>query len=125
LLDHRLRIAGFTGAQSPFSPESAALAWRMARGLPRRLTAIAREAMEVAAERRARTIDADDVRYALRRLAPNGESVSTTDEHAGALPTSTGGTSAAAIAAAQITRAGIVPTPVPPKRRWPWNLFVP
>jgi type II secretory pathway predicted ATPase ExeA len=70
LLDHRLRRAGYAGPQSPFSPEAASLAWRVSGGLPRRLTAVAREAMEVAAERRSRTIDAGDVEAARMRIAP-------------------------------------------------------
>ena len=70
LLDHRLRVAGFAGAQSPFTPESAALVWRASGGLPRRLTALAREAMEVAAERGARSVAAADVEAARRRVPP-------------------------------------------------------
>lgn len=71
LLDHRLRRAGYAGSQSPFSPEAASLAWRASGGLPRRLTAVAREAMEVAAERGSRTIDVGDVEAARKRIAPS------------------------------------------------------
>lgn len=70
LLDHRLRRAGFSGAASPFSPESATRIWNLSGGLPRRLTSIAREAMEVAAERGARAVTEPDVLAALKRLPP-------------------------------------------------------
>jgi MSHA biogenesis protein MshM len=70
LLDHRLRRAGYAGSQSPFSSEAASVAWRVSGGLPRRLTAVAREAMEVAAERGARTIDVGDIEAARKRVAP-------------------------------------------------------
>jgi len=68
LLDHRLRGAGFSGERSPFSREAAALAWRLSAGLPRRLTMLAREAMEVAVERGARDVCAADMFAAARRL---------------------------------------------------------
>lgn len=70
LLDHRLRCAGFSAAQSPFSPQSAMLLWQYAGGLPRRLTTLAREAMEVAAERGSREVRPTDVEAALKRTAP-------------------------------------------------------
>ena len=97
LIDHRLRCAGYAGARSPFSPEAADLAWRFSGGLPRRLTAIAREAMEVAAERGSRAVDASDVESARLRVAP------------AALVTTTPPPPAAA--------------GVPPKARWPWSWF--
>jgi general secretion pathway protein A len=97
LLDHRLRCAGFAGERSPFEPEAATLAWRSSAGLPRRLTAIAREAMEVAAERRARSVDAGDVRAALLRLPP--QAVGTQEPG--------------------MARVRAV------KRTWPWSWFAP
>jgi general secretion pathway protein A len=71
LLDHRLRRAGFSGPRSPFSADSAELAWRLSGGLPRRLTVIAREAMEVAAERGGRSVDVHDVEAAHGRIPPD------------------------------------------------------
>jgi type II secretory pathway predicted ATPase ExeA len=94
LLDHRLRVAGFAASRSPFSAESASLAWRLSGGLPRRLTALAREAMEVAAERGARSVEPGDIGYAARRLPPTAVR-----------------TVATPIAAQQ------------PSRRWPWSWF--
>ncbi len=70
LLDHRLRMAGYAAAESPFEADAATLAWRMSAGLPRRLTVLAREAMEVAAERRSSSVSAADVEAARRRTPP-------------------------------------------------------
>jgi general secretion pathway protein A len=70
LLDHRLQCAGFSGSSSPFGPGVAAALWRRSGGLPRRLTVLAREAMEIAAERGARSVDTGDVDAAARRVAP-------------------------------------------------------
>lgn len=96
LIDHRLRVAGFAGARSPFSPDAASAAWRLSRGIPRRLTAFARAAMEVASERGARDVAAADVEAARRRLPPEGRPP--TDEPP-------------ALTVAQ------------PVRRWPWAWF--
>jgi len=96
LLDHRLRRAGYAGSQSPFSPEAASLAWRVSGGLPRRLTAVAREAMEVAAERASRTIDARDIEAARKRIAPPVLNV------------------------AQSAAPNLAPAQ---KSRWPWSIF--
>ena len=95
LLDHRLRKAGYAGADPPIAAAAAALAWRDAAGLPRRLTTIAREAMEVAAEGGARNVDVRDVEAALRRspLRANGA-----PEKA-------------------------EPAPEPRATRWPWSWF--
>ncbi|HYK52928.1 MAG TPA: AAA family ATPase [Candidatus Eremiobacteraceae bacterium] len=79
LLDHRLRIAGFTGARSPFSAEAASTAWRIARGLPRRLTAIARGAMEIASERGSSEVTVADVETARKRVPPDPPSPALTD----------------------------------------------
>ena len=98
LLDHRLRRAGFAGARSPFEPAAASLAWRLADGLPRRLTALARESMAVAAERGGRTVATADVESATRRVAPK----------------------------LRATPAVIAPAPAVPasgKARWPWSWF--
>ncbi|HZV77980.1 MAG TPA: AAA family ATPase [Candidatus Binatus sp.] len=70
LIDHRLRRAGFAGERSPFGEPALAEMWRRSSGLPRRLGALARESLEVAAERGAREVQIDDVRDAARRLPP-------------------------------------------------------
>ena len=97
LLDHRLRVAGFSGARSPFSPEAASAAWRLSRGIPRRLTAFARAAMEIAAERGARHISAADVDAAQRRLPPDRP--------------------------LEVERIAESPALATPARRWPWAWF--
>ena len=99
LLDHRLRVAGFAGARSPFGPEAASAAWRASAGLPRRLTAVARTAMEIAAERGAGAVGVADVEAARRRLPP--ERVVQAEAAIETAP---------ALAAAP--------------RRWPWAWFV-
>ncbi|MBV8171515.1 MAG: AAA family ATPase [Candidatus Eremiobacteraeota bacterium] len=70
LIDHRLRRAGFSGDRSPFNEHAVAEIWKRSGGLPRRLGALARESLEVAAERGAREVEIDDVRDAARRLPP-------------------------------------------------------
>lgn len=70
LLDHRLARAGFSGDASPFEGAALDAMWRQSRGLPRRLTAIARESMETAAERGVRTVGMSEVAAALRRMPP-------------------------------------------------------
>lgn len=70
LIDHRLRRAGFAGGHSPFGTAVMRDMWRRSAGLPRRLGALAREAMEVAAERSAREVSLADVEDAARRLPP-------------------------------------------------------
>jgi type II secretory pathway predicted ATPase ExeA len=70
LIDHRLRCAGFAGDHSPFDAVVMREMWRRSSGLPRRLGALARESMEVAAERAARDVSTDDVEAAARRLPP-------------------------------------------------------
>ncbi|MBV8340194.1 MAG: AAA family ATPase [Candidatus Eremiobacteraeota bacterium] len=72
LLHHRLRCAGFAGNQSPFDDEALHELWRHSHGLPRRLTTLAREAMEVAAEYARSRVRSSDVRDALARVAPTG-----------------------------------------------------
>jgi len=98
LLDHRLRCAGYAGSVSPFSSDAASLVWRYSGGLPRRLTAIAREAMEVAAERGGRTVDAGDIEAARRRSAP-------------------------AVPPVPPVAAIVSSTPAEHKVRWPWSMF--
>ena len=72
LLDHRLRRAGYAAPQSPFDAGALGALWLHSGGLPRRLVTLAREAMELAAERGSRTIRAADVEEALGRAAPVG-----------------------------------------------------
>ncbi len=70
LIDHRLRRAGFAGDRSPFGSDAMRDIWRRSAGLPRRLGALARESMEIAAERGSRDIRPGDVADATRRLPP-------------------------------------------------------
>lgn len=70
LLHHRLRCAGFSGSRSPFQDDALRALWLHSAGIPRRLTTIAREAMEVAAEYTRNQVRASDVRAALSRVAP-------------------------------------------------------
>src|SRR5271165_6832249 len=71
LIDHRLRRAGFAGDRSPFDSVAVHDIWRRSAGVPRRLGALAREAMEIAAERGSRDIRPGDVADATRRLPPS------------------------------------------------------
>src|SRR5450755_3454926 len=50
LLHHRLRRAGYSRPDPPFDPDAATLLWTLSGGLPRRLTYLARESMEDAAQ---------------------------------------------------------------------------
>jgi type II secretory pathway predicted ATPase ExeA len=70
LVDHRLRCAGYTRERSPFGPEATHELWRRSQGLPRRLGALARESMEVAAERGSRNVGLADIEDAAQRLPP-------------------------------------------------------
>ncbi len=70
LIDHRLRCAGYAGERSPFNAEAMHDLWARSAGLPRRLGALARASMEVAAERAARGVSLADVADAARRLPP-------------------------------------------------------
>ena len=94
LVDHRLRIAGYAGDRSPFAPEASALMSSISGGLPRRLTAIARAAMEVAAERGSRAVDARDVEAARKRIPP-----------------------------AATPNANAFQEAASPRARWPWSWF--
>ena len=105
LLDHRLRVAGFSGARSPFTPEAASAAWRLARGLPRRLTSIARGAMEVASERGSREVSVADVEAARRRVPPDATPADTST----------------ILDTAEVGRDKS--RPLPGQRRWPWMWF--
>jgi general secretion pathway protein A len=71
LLHHRLRCAGFSVGQSPFEDEALQQVWQHSHGLPRRLTTLARESMEIAAEYARARVRASDVRHALTRVAPS------------------------------------------------------
>ncbi|HKW44321.1 MAG TPA: AAA family ATPase [Candidatus Eremiobacteraceae bacterium] len=64
MIDHRLRHAGYSRAQSPFGADAIARLWRHSAGLPRRLTVLARESMEEAAQDGRSTVTADDVEAA-------------------------------------------------------------
>jgi type II secretory pathway predicted ATPase ExeA len=105
LLDHRVKRAGYLLAHSPFEPETVAALWGQSAGLPRRLTALARAAMQNAADRGARVVAPEDVEAALRRVAP--------------LPV------AAAIAAAPSPPVAASAATRSPARGWPWRWFVP
>jgi general secretion pathway protein A len=104
LIDHRLRRAGFAGERSPFGEQAVAELWRRSSGLPRRLGALARESLEVTAERGAREVQIDDVRDAARRLPP----VTSQLASAQALPV--------------FERANATSEPAAPKRAW-WQLW--
>jgi type II secretory pathway predicted ATPase ExeA len=68
MIDHRLRHAGYSRPDSPFGPDAAALLWRHAAGLPRRLTVLARESMEEAAQNGRSMVCADDITAAAANL---------------------------------------------------------
>jgi len=74
LLQHRLRKAGYSRPDPPFDPDAAALLWRLSGGLPRRLTYLARESMEDAAQSGRDRVAVRDVETAdarsLARIAP-------------------------------------------------------
>jgi general secretion pathway protein A len=64
MIDHRLRQAGYSRATSPFGDGAAGLLWQRAAGLPRRLTVLARESMEEAAQSGRSVVSAADVEAA-------------------------------------------------------------
>ena len=70
LVEHRLRTAGYRGERSPFDEDAMREMWRESGGLPRRLVALAREALEVAAERNATIVTASCVALARTRIVP-------------------------------------------------------
>ena len=70
LLHHRLRCAGFAADRSPFDGDALHALWLESGGIPRRLTTLAREAMEVAAEYSRRDVRAVDVKSATKRVVP-------------------------------------------------------
>ncbi len=70
LLHHRLRCAGFSGERSPFDDGALHALWSHGRGIPRRLTTLAREAMEVAAAYSRRDVTRADVDIAAKRIVP-------------------------------------------------------
>ncbi len=82
LLHHRLRCAGFAANRSPFEDDALQALWEQSRGIPRRLTTLARESMEVAAEYARPQVRTADVRAALGRVAPTSVN---TRAHAGDL----------------------------------------
>jgi general secretion pathway protein A len=74
MIDHRLRHAGYSRPESPFGPDASALLWRHAAGLPRRLTVLARESMEEAAQNGRATVGIGDVAAAAENLIGKPES---------------------------------------------------
>ena len=70
LLHHRLRCAGFSSDRSPFQDEALRALWLHSSGIPRRLTTLARESMEVAAEYARREVRRADVEAAVKRSLP-------------------------------------------------------
>jgi general secretion pathway protein A len=83
MIDHRLRKAGYSRATPPFGDEAGAILWQRAAGLPRRLTVLARESMEEAAQSGRSVVSAADVEAAAANLI--GEPVSGADpSHAAA-----------------------------------------
>jgi general secretion pathway protein A len=70
LLHHRLRCAGFAGERSPFDDEALHGLWEQSHGIPRRLTTLAREAMEVAASYSRPEVRRADVDAAAKRIVP-------------------------------------------------------
>jgi general secretion pathway protein A len=68
MIDHRLRHAGYARPDSPFSAGAAAQLWRRAGGLPRRLTVLARESMEEAAQNGRTSVGESDVAAAAANL---------------------------------------------------------
>jgi type II secretory pathway predicted ATPase ExeA len=68
MIDHRLRHAGYARAESPFGHEAATSLWRHAAGLPRRLTVLARESMEEAAQNGRSMVCTGDVEAAAANL---------------------------------------------------------
>jgi len=79
LLHHRLRCAGFAADRSPFDDDALHALWLQSGGIPRRLTTLARESMEVAAEYSRRDVRAVDVKTATKRIVPR--SVTGQDRH--------------------------------------------
>jgi general secretion pathway protein A len=70
LLHHRLRCAGYSADRSPFDDEALHVLWSHSAGIPRRLTTLARESMEVAAEYSRREVRTAEVESALKRIVP-------------------------------------------------------
>lgn len=70
LLHHRLRCAGYAAERSPFEDQALHALWSHSLGIPRRLTTLARESMEVAAEYARRDVRQADVDAALKRVVP-------------------------------------------------------
>jgi adenylosuccinate lyase len=65
-----LRRAGYCAAGSPFEDEALRLLWSRSLGIPRRLTTLGREAMEVAAEYARAIVRSSDVEAATKRVVP-------------------------------------------------------
>lgn len=70
LLEHRLRRAGYAGERSPFDEDALHILWFNSAGVPRRIVTLAREAMEVAAERSLHHVRLSEVEAATQRIAP-------------------------------------------------------
>jgi type II secretory pathway predicted ATPase ExeA len=70
LVHHRLRCAGFAGERSPFDDDALHALWAHGHGIPRRLTTLAREAMEVSSAYSRREVRKADVDMAVKRIVP-------------------------------------------------------
>jgi general secretion pathway protein A len=70
LIEHRLRHAGYAGERSPFAEDALHELWVHSKGVPRRLVTLARESMEVAAERARHAVARVDVDAARGRIVP-------------------------------------------------------
>ncbi len=86
LIEHRLRSAGYRGERSPFDDDAAREIWRSSGGVPRRLVALARESMEVAAERGNAKITMACVAEARSRVAPLAKAAERREDAQGSRP---------------------------------------
>jgi type II secretory pathway predicted ATPase ExeA len=84
LIEHRLRRAGYKGERSPFEDDALHELWLQSLGVPRRIVALARESMEIAAERVAPAVVRRHVEAARARVIPP-KSLSARDGRKGAL----------------------------------------
>ena len=86
LIEHRLRQAGYAGGRSPFDDDALHALWLRSKGVPRRLITLAREALEVTAERAQRVVTLADVNAALARIVPAATSPMPVAARASAVP---------------------------------------
>jgi type II secretory pathway predicted ATPase ExeA len=85
LIEHRLRHAGYAGARSPFEEDALHQVWLQSCGVPRRIVALARESMEVAAERLQPAVVPRHVEAAGARITPSSTSGVADDAKSGTL----------------------------------------